>query len=163
MPVNYLCANHRKQFLADESLAEGYWLEWMGQASQHYEEGVVSAAIPLLGCAYELSDHLLRRSWPNAATALSRFTAAGIGLAKAYHLLGHDKAKSFIIGQINERVAASVNDIRCYQLISDSIVVFNWAAVNLAIQRWHKELVPNKHYSPSLEKYQRQQLAETLH
>jgi hypothetical protein len=163
MPVNFLCVDHREQILADSSLAEQYWLEWMDQAAKHHENGEIDAAIPFLGCAFELSDHLLRRSWPNGAKALSRFTAAGISLAKIYHLLGNDQARDYIIDRANERVAESVEDIRCYQLISDSIAEFNWPAVNLAIQRWYKGLVLHDHFSPGLRQYQHTQSAKILH
>ncbi|MEH6909695.1 MAG: hypothetical protein V7459_03845 [Oceanicoccus sp.] len=163
MPVTFLCANHRQQLLADERLAENYWIESMGKAAEYHETGDFSSAIPLLGCALELSGHLLDRSWPNAATALSRFTASVIGLAKTYHLSGNDNAKRFTIERANERVAASVSDIRCYQLICDSIAVFNWTAVNLAIQRCQKGFVSNSCYSVSFENYQQRRSAVTLH
>jgi hypothetical protein len=163
MPVKFLYANHREQLLADNRLAENYWLESMGQAAEYHEAGDYSSAIPLLGCALELSDHLLNRSWPNPATALSRFTAGAIGLAKTYHLSGNDKAKRYIIERANERVAASVSDIRCYQLICDSIAVFNWVAVNLAIQRCHKGFASNSCYSVGFEKYQQRRRVVSSH
>lgn len=163
MSVKFLCVNRREQLLADENLAERNWLEWMDQANRYHEEGDINAAIPYLGCAYELSGHLLCRSWPNVATALSRFTASGIGLAKAYHLLGNEKSRAFIIDLTSEHVADSVNDIRCYKLIIDSIAVFNWAAVNLAIQRWYKGVILSNRYSFGSEKYQLHQSAVALH
>ncbi|MEH6556710.1 MAG: hypothetical protein V7708_02875 [Oceanicoccus sp.] len=163
MPVKFLCNNHREHLLADDHLAENYWLESMHQAAEYHETGDFGSAIPLLGCAAELSGHLLDRSWPNPATALSRFAASVIGLAKTYHLSGNDKAKHYIIEQANERVAASMSDIHCYQLICDSIAVFNWTAVNLAIQRCHKGFVSNSCYSVCFENHQQRPRAVTLH
>ena len=143
MPVNFLCAKHREILFANKPLAEHYWMRWITQAAQYHEDDDIEPSIPLLGCAWEVTDHLLTHSWPNQATALARYTAASICLAKTFDDLGNLKASTYYMHKTQRRVAELVTDIRCYQYITNSIYQLNLAGAQQAIQRWYKGLVPS--------------------
>jgi len=71
--LRFLCANHHRWLAASSRRAEQAWLNWRERGARLSEARNFAEAIPYLGCAFELADHLLGARWPGYRVAAVRF------------------------------------------------------------------------------------------
>lgn len=101
----FLCPNHRSQLirLPEDKLSE-YWLEWMLEAGNHYEEENWQAAIPFAGCALDLTSNALQRKDVNRVNLATEATLSTI---YATNLLAHQmqyERASQIADAVSQRI-----------------------------------------------------------
>ena len=105
MNLHYLCANHRQWLFEDSKRAEQHWLKWIETGIQCYEERRYREAVSFLGCAFEISNHLLDTTWPDTEVAVSRYTYSNICLARAYEQIGETETRHYLLEEADRRLA----------------------------------------------------------
>lgn len=122
MNLQYLCAKHRQWLFEDFDRAEQHWLQWIERGIQAYEQQDYRNAVTFLGCAFEISNHLLSQSWPDIEVTVSRYTYSNICLARAYEQIGEHQTRHYLLAEADRRLAdfypepASYNHLaRCKQ------------------------------------------------
>ena len=101
----FLCPNHRSQLtrLPQDQLSQ-YWLNWMLEAGNHYEEENWNAAIPFAGCALDLTSIALQRKDVSRVNLATESTLATI---YATNMLAHQrqfKRASEIADIVSQRI-----------------------------------------------------------
>lgn len=115
MNLRFLCTKHRQWLFDDCERAEQHWLQWIERGIQAYEQRDYYDAVSFLGCAYELSDHLLSQSWPSLETAVSRFTYSNICLARAYEQIGEQQTRRYLLDEADCRLADFYPEANSYK------------------------------------------------
>ena len=115
MTLHFLCAKHRQQLTQNPESAQDHWQEWMDKGSRLYEERQYHHAIKFIGCAYELADHFLEQEWPDAQTAVSRFTYSSICLARACEQVDERSLRQQVLAQTEARLSDGVDTLKHYE------------------------------------------------
>ena len=105
MNLSYLCATHRQWLFDDFERAEQHWLQWIERGIQSYEQQNYREAVSFLGCAFEISDHLLSHSWPDIEAAVSHYTYSNICLARAYDQINEQQTRHYLSAEADRRLA----------------------------------------------------------
>ncbi|PIE40794.1 MAG: hypothetical protein CSA49_06580 [Gammaproteobacteria bacterium] len=85
----FLCPNHRNELTRlPQSQLSDYWLNWMLEAGNHYEEENWNAAIPFAGCSLDLTSSALQRKDVNHVDLA---TEAALSTIYATNMLAHQR------------------------------------------------------------------------
>lgn len=121
MNLRYLCGNHRQWLTADTIRAEQAWLDWQERGTALSEEKNFRAAIPFLGCAFELANHLLSEHWPGYSVAAVRFADSARSLMDAYRQRNEVSQYNYILVGASSRLARELKDAGRYRITADCI------------------------------------------
>lgn len=112
--LSYLCATHRQWLFDDFERAEQHWLQWIERGIQAYEQQQYHEAVSFLGCAFEISDYLLRHAWPDVEVSVSHYTYSNICLARAYEQIGEQETRRYLMAEADRRLADFYPDLSSY-------------------------------------------------
>lgn len=88
MKPSFLCTQHREWLFEDLRRSESYWNVWTDAAEKSQTQQRERDAIVQLGCAWELSEHMLNNEWPSAPLATERFTLSSLALCRSLLFAG---------------------------------------------------------------------------
>ncbi|WGL15295.1 hypothetical protein PVT68_10990 [Microbulbifer bruguierae] len=140
MNLRFLCANHRQWLMSDIRRAEQAWLEWTERGALLCEEGDYPQAIPLLGCAFELSDFLLSAREPGYTVAARRFTDGARMLIEAYRQWGETGHAKHVLVLASSRLARELEDRANHQFTTGCIRMLYSVEVSVA-DTWQGQVI----------------------